>query len=86
MPEICRFYGIVIKMYFRDHAPPHCHAEYGDDELLLGLSPIALLGGDAPARVKSMVLEWAEINQAALLRNWESCRSGRTPDPIQPLE
>lgn len=63
MPTISRFYGIVIQMFFRDHSPPHFHAVYQEHDLMIGISPIRLLQGDAPARVKSMVLEWAALHQ-----------------------
>lgn len=86
MPEISRFYGIIIRMYYNDHAPPHMHAEYGDHELVVGFAPIMILAGSAPPRVRSMVLEWAALHQQALLRNWERCRQAQPPDPIGPLE
>jgi hypothetical protein len=86
MPTISRFYGIVIRMFFRDHAPAHFHAIYGDDELVVGISPINILEGDAPGRVRSMVLEWAAIHQQELLADWERCRSGQDPQPIAPLQ
>ncbi len=86
MPEIARFYGIIIRMYYRDHAPPHFHAEYGEHELLVTISPAGVLGGDAPSRVRSMVLEWCVLHQAELAENWERCRSGARPTSIAPLE
>ena len=58
MPTISMFYGILIKMFFDDHAPPHFHAEYGEYELVITINPIKITQGDAPKRVKSMVLEW----------------------------
>lgn len=86
MPTISRFYGILIRMFFNDHAPPHFHAVYGDFELIVGIAPIAILEGDAPARVRSMVLEWAALHQTELLADWERCRQAQPPLPIPPLE
>jgi hypothetical protein len=86
MPEVSRFYGIVIKMYYNDHAPPHFHAEYGEHELVVGIVPIQVLAGEVPARVRSMVAEWAALHQRELSDNWERCRSARQPERIAPLE
>lgn len=86
IPEISRFYGIVVRMFYNDHAPPHFHAVYGEHELIVGVSPIAVLAGAAPARVRSMVLEWAALHQGELLDDWERCRQGAAPRPIEPLE
>ena len=86
MPVISRFYGIAIRMFFREHQPPHFHAVYGEHELVVGVSPIALLEGSAAPRVRSMVLEWAALHQQELLDNWERCGRREAPLPIAPLE
>ena len=86
MPEVSRFYGIVVKMRYRDHAPPHFHAEYGEYELAVGIMPIVVLEGAAPSRVRSMVLEWAAVHQQALLAAWQRCQAGLAPEAIPPLE
>jgi hypothetical protein len=86
MPEISRFYGIVIRMYYSDHAPPHMHAEYGEHELVVAFAPIMILAGSVPFRMRSMVLEWAALHQQELLQDWERCRAGQVPTPIVPLE
>ena len=85
MPIISRFYGIDIQMFYNDHAPPHFHATYGDDELVVQINPIMIMEGDVRPRVRSMVLEWAALHQAELLTNWQRCRSGQAPAPIDPL-
>jgi len=59
MPEISRFYGIAIKMYFNDHPPPHFHAEYGDDEILVVIDTLAVIAGRMSSRATSLILEWA---------------------------
>ena len=86
MPEISRFYGIVVRMYYNDHAPPHLHAEYGEHELVVAFAPIMILAGSAPFRVRSMVLEWAALHQRELMQDWECCRTGQAPAAIEPLE
>ena len=52
MPEICRFYGIIIRMYYDDHNPPHFHAVYGDDEASVNINTLAIFSGSLPARVR----------------------------------
>jgi hypothetical protein len=64
MPEISRFYGIVIKMYFRDHPPPHFHAEYVGREIIVDIQSLSVIAGTLPARATRMVLEWAADHQA----------------------
>lgn len=86
MPEISRFYGIIIRMFYDDHAPPHFHAVYGDHEVAVGISPILVLGGRVPNRVKSMVLEWAALHQEELMEDWMRCRQAQVPLAIAPLE
>ena len=86
MPVISEFYGIMIRMFYNDHAPPHFHAIYGEFELIVGVSPIKILEGKAPHRVKSMVLEWAALPQTELIENWERCRKPEQPLSIDPLE
>ncbi|HEX5723992.1 MAG TPA: DUF4160 domain-containing protein [Longimicrobiaceae bacterium] len=86
MPIIAQFYGIVIRMFYNDHSPPHFHAVYGEHELVVGISPIGVLEGSAPGRVRSMVLEWAALHQHELLDDWARCRRGEPPESIEPLE
>ena len=61
MPEICRFYGIVIKMYFADHAPPHFHAEYAEHEARIAIESLAVISGKLPPRAMGLVAEWATL-------------------------
>jgi hypothetical protein len=70
MPEISRFYGIVIKMYYNDHAPPHFHAEYGNADMLVGIDTLSIIAGKLPARAAGMVLEWASSHQSELQAAW----------------
>ena len=71
MPEICRFYGIVIKMYFADHAPPHVHAEYAEDEARIAIESLAVISGKLPPRAMGLVAEWATLHQQDRSGLWE---------------
>lgn len=86
MPEISRFLGIVIRMYFRDHSPPHFHASYGGADARVAITPPGVLDGRLPPRVLALVLEWAKLHQAELLANWRRLRTGEPPQRIAPLE
>ena len=85
MPELSRFYGIVIRMHYRDHAPPHFHAEYGDGDLAVGISPIVELAGRLPRRAVAMVLDWTAIHQAELLDAWQKAQAKQPLPKIAPL-
>jgi len=67
MPEISRFFGIVIKMFFDDHNPPHFHAEYGGELALIDIRSLAVFSGRLPPRVTGLVIEWATLHQQELL-------------------
>lgn len=86
MPEICRFYGIVIKMFFNDHAPPHLHAEYGSFEALVEIDTLAIIAGTLPPRALGLVMEWAALHQKELLVSWQNVREQKTPAKIEPLK
>ena len=85
MPELCRFLGIIITMYFNDHNPPHFHVRYGEHRAILRIQPLMVLDGSLPPRVPGLVMEWAGIKQQELLENWTLlAREGRL-NPIAPL-
>lgn len=85
MPEISRFYGIIIKMYFDDHPPPHFHAEYGEYEGLVNINTLALFSGALPPRALGMVIEWASLHQEELVALWEKARRMEPLGKIMPL-
>lgn len=72
MPEISRFLGIVIAMYFDDHNPPHFHVRYNEYRAVMAIQTLNVLDGQLPARVRGLVEEWAEQHQAEMLAMWES--------------
>lgn len=86
MPEISRFLGIVIRMFYDEHNPPHFHAVYGEHEAEVGIAPFSLLKGKLPPRVLSLVLEWAVKHEEELLRNWDLAREEKPLQPVEPLE
>jgi hypothetical protein len=86
MPEISRFYGIVIKMFFDDHNPPHFHALYGEYEVLININSFAVFAGNLPPRALGLVIEWATQHKEELLRNWESARAQESLRKIEPLK
>ena len=72
MPEIARFYGIIIKLFFGDHPPPHFHAVYGEYVGLFDIDTLEMVEGDLPKRAKKLVVEWASIHKEELKKMWDS--------------
>jgi len=86
MPEISRFFGIVIKMFYNDHQPPHFHAEYASSEALIVIESLEVYRGELPRRALALVLEWAALHRDTLREDWRLARGGESPRPIPPLE
>ncbi|MDR0842611.1 MAG: DUF4160 domain-containing protein [Acidobacteriota bacterium] len=84
MPAISMFFGIIISMYYRDHLPPHFHAEYQGHEALFGFNG-EILEGDFPSNKARMVAVWAEIHQEELVANWQLATQKRNLFRIEPL-
>lgn len=85
MPEICRFYGIIIAMFYNEHNPPHFHARYGSHKTVIDIRSLSVIEGKLPARALGMVIEWASQHQSELLENWERARNEQVPSKIAPL-
>ena len=85
MPEICRFLGIVIGMFYREHAPPHFHAVYGDFEVTVEIDS-GVVNGHLPTRARALVLEWCALHREELLEEWALARAGRPLVRLTPLE
>lgn len=79
MPVIARFYGILIKMYFREHGVPHFHAIYGEFNGVFDLTTLEMIEGDLPQRAQRLVCDWAEQYKDELLRIWETQNYKRLP-------
>ena len=86
MPEISRFFGIIIAMFFDEHNPPHFHARYGEDGVAIEVRTLKVLEGRIPPRALGLVIEWASHHQEELFRNWELARQNRRLNKIAPLE
>jgi hypothetical protein len=85
MPEISRFFGILIRMYYDDHAPPHFHAKHGGDEIKVYLESGAI-EGRFPSRPLRQVLEWYDLHRAELQEDWQLAAQRKPLKPIAPLE
>ena len=85
MPTISRFYGILIRMFFNDHGPPHFHARYGEFEATIAIGTLAIIEGQLPRRALNLVQEWAMIHREQLLDDWRLCRGNKPPTRIEPL-
>jgi hypothetical protein len=85
MPTISRFYGILIQMYFSDHAPPHFHALYAEDEAVIDIRTLQVIQGNLPTRAMSLVLEWSQAHREELMEDWQLCVQNQHPNKISPL-
>ena len=86
MPEISRFYGIIIRMYFSDHNPPHFHAEYQGLKAEYDIQSLKVIIGELPRRAHIMVLEWASMHREELMNDWKLASIPDSLKPIEPLE
>ena len=86
MPTISMFYGIIIQMFWDDHAPPHFHALYAEHEVLINITTLEIIKGDMARRALSLVLEWASLHRTELLEDWKLCDQHQSPKKIPPLE
>lgn len=81
MPEISRFLGIIITMYFDEHNPPHFHVRYNEYRASISISSLNIVAGSLPAKVRGLVEEWAELHQEELLTMWNT----KEFHPVKPL-
>jgi Domain of unknown function (DUF4160) len=85
MPQISFFLGIVIRMFYRDHNPPHFHAIYGEHEAIVDIERNEIIGGYLPPRVLGLVTEWTALHQHDLLNNWKRAKDHELLHQIDPL-
>jgi hypothetical protein len=85
MPELARFFGIVIGMFYDEHGPPHFHARYGEYKIRVEIGTGAALG-HFPPRAMILVQDWVRLHQFELLANWRRARAGEALHRIAPLE
>ena len=89
MPEISRFFGIIIRMFVEvgtPHHTPHFHAYYQEHVGIFSIDPVELMAGDLPRRQRRLVEAWAELHQDELDADWGTLQAGRAPEPIEPLK
>ena len=89
MPELSRFFGIIIRMFVEvggPHHRPHFHAYYQDDVAIFGIDPVDSIAGTLPRRQRRLVEAWAELHQEELMADWDRLQAGRPPQPIEPLK
>lgn len=86
MPTISIFYGIVIQMFWSEHAPPHFHALYAEYEVQINIHTLEIIKGELPKRALALVLEWASEHRAELMEDWELCTRMQMPNKIAPLK
>lgn len=85
MPEICRFFGIIISLYWKDHNPPHIYFMYGDYECSISILD-RIVDGQAPAKVIAKVNEWIDLHESEILTLWEKAQNGEKLNKIEPLK
>ena len=85
MPEISRFFGIVIQKYVDDHMPPHFHARHAGMDLVLEIGTLAIIRGRLSPRAHALVVEWASLHMQELRENWDLARAGLPLRRIEPL-
>ena len=85
MPEISRFFGIIIAMYYNDHAPPHFHVRYGSQRALVAIESLSVLEGKLSPRALGLVMEWASSHQDDLIEDWKLARAQAPLKAIEPL-
>jgi hypothetical protein len=86
VPTLCSFFGITIRMYYDDHAPPHFHAYYGASAAQIAIESLEVLHGQLPRRAMALVLEWALAHRPELRSNWDHAERHELLAPIEPLE
>ena len=86
MPEISRFFGIVIKMFWDDHNPPHFHAFYGSEQALIDIHALSVFAGRLSPRALGLVIEWATVHQQELIDDWRRAEGQSPLEKIDPLQ
>lgn len=86
MTEVSRFYGIVIQIYYGDHAPPHFHAQYAGAVAQISIDTLQIIEGSLPKRALGLVLDWAAAHQPELRVAFARAADLQSPGRIAPLE
>lgn len=86
MPEICRFLGMVIRMFINEHPPAHFHVKYAEFEATVSIETGKIIQGELPGRLPSIIMEWTNQRRTELLDNWQRARNRDTILPVKPPE
>ena len=86
MPEICRFFGIVISLNYNDHPPPHFHVRYAEQKAIVAIESLTVLEGQLSPRAVGLVMEWASAHRQELMEDWNLARQQQPLNRIAPLE
>ena len=86
MPEISRFFGIIISIFYDEHNPPHFHARYGEYKIVISVNTLQVLEGFFPPRALGLVMEWAYLHKDELLKDWKLAEQNIQPEKIEPLK
>lgn len=86
MPRLSHFYGIAIYMYYRDHAPPHFHAIYGEHEAVFEIATGSMIAGQLPRRARALVEDWIAVHRAELQLDWDLAVTSQPLLPVPPLD
>ena len=85
MPELSRFYGIIIRMFYDDHPPPHFHAVYESDQAQININTLEVIEGNIKRRALALVLEWAALHRDEIRAAWDLANQNQEPPKIDPL-
>ena len=86
MPELSRFFGIIVAMFYNDHPPPHFHVRYGRQKAIVSIETLAVIEGSLSPRVLGLVVEWARLHRDELRQDWQRAERHEPLKPIAPLE
>jgi hypothetical protein len=86
MPELSRFYGIIITMYYLDHPPPHFHVRYNEHRAKVSIAGLAIIDGELPSRVMALVAEWGRAHRQELMDDWNLAVARKPVVKIAPLD
>jgi len=86
MPQISNFFGIIIRMFYDEHNPPHFHAQYGEYNCCIDIHTLVVIDGYLPARALGLVVEWAILHKEELVVNWHLMKQKKTLSKIAPLQ
>jgi hypothetical protein len=85
MPTISEFFGIYIQIMFLDHNPPHFHAKYGNQKVIIEIES-GIVKGEMSERALRLIFEWKDLHKDELKHAWEKAKNGEQPDKIEPLK